>query len=188
MRNTLFVCVLGALTVCRAFAQDETRQAMITGRSGSPKCTIEVEVDAVADVEIRGTIGRIHTLAGSPSNWRRFECNVPMPINPANFRFRGIDGRGRQTLIGDPYRSGVAIVRIEDPKSGREGYTFDLEWEGSAGPIRAAGQRCHHLFHKGLPKAVIGIVIFASGVTSLFASVPMPRKTGCGMTAILILV
>ena len=57
MKSTLFVCALGALTVCRAFAQDETRQAMITGKSGSPKCTIEVEVDAVADVEIRGTVG-----------------------------------------------------------------------------------------------------------------------------------
>jgi hypothetical protein len=57
-----------------------------------------------------------------------------MPVNPANFRFRGIDGRGRQTLIGDPIRGGAAVVRIEDPKSGREAYTFDLEWGGSAGP------------------------------------------------------
>jgi hypothetical protein len=24
------------------------------------------------------------------------------------------------------------VVRIEDPKAGREGYTFDLEWQGSA--------------------------------------------------------
>ena len=59
-----------------------------------------------------------------------------MPTNPADFRFSGIDGRGRQTLIGDPLNGGVAVVRIEDPKSGREGYTFDLEWQGSAGPMR----------------------------------------------------
>jgi len=123
--------VLGAFHVS---AQEERRQAAITGRGGSPKCTIEVEVDEVADVEIHGTTARLHTLRGGPATWRRFECNEPMPANPANFRFRGIDGRGRQTLIGDPSRGGAAVVRIEDSKSGREGYTFDLEWQGSAGP------------------------------------------------------
>lgn len=134
MKNTFILSALAALSVWQACAQQEVRQAMITNRPGGPKCTIEVEVDVVADVEIRGTMGRIHTLQGSPAIWRRFECNVPMPMYPANFRFRGIDGRGRQTLIGDPQGSGVAVVRIEDPKSGREGYTFDLEWNGAAGP------------------------------------------------------
>jgi hypothetical protein len=133
MRNTFVLGALAALSVWQAFGQEEVRQAMITGRSGGPKCTIEVEVDVVADVEIRGTMGRIHTLQGSPAMWRRFECNVPMPVAPANFRFSGIDGRGRQTLISDPLNNGVAVVRIEDPKSGREGYTFDIEWNGDAG-------------------------------------------------------
>ena len=54
-----------------------------------------------------------------------------MPPNPANFHFAGVDGRGRQQLIRDPRDGGVAVVRIEDPKSGSEGYTFDLTWEGS---------------------------------------------------------
>lgn len=130
---------LVALSGVQAFAQQESRQALITGKPGGPKCTIEVEVDVVADVEIRGTVARLHTLGGSPATWRRFECNQPMPVNPANFRFRGIDGRGRQTLIGDPRNSGAAVVRIEDPKSGREGYTFDLEWDGTAGPSGAPG-------------------------------------------------
>jgi len=134
MRGIFWLSALAALSVCQSYAQEETRQAQITGRPGDPKCTIEVEVDVVADVEIRGTTGRLHTLSGSPATWRRFECNMPMPPNPANFRFRGIDGRGRQTLIGDPLNSGVAVVRIEDPKSGREGYTFDLEWNGGNGP------------------------------------------------------
>ena len=134
MRRTFFLGAFAALSVWHACAQDESRQAMITGKSGGPKCTLEVEVDAVADVEIRGGMARLHTLSGSPATWRRFECNVPMPVNPANFRFRGIDGRGRQTLIGDPMSGGVAVVRLEDPKSGREGYTFDLEWNGTPGP------------------------------------------------------
>jgi hypothetical protein len=134
MKRALFICAVTLLGSWQAAAQDERRQAVITGRGGSPKCTIEVEVDAVADVEIRGNTGRLHTLAGSHSIWRRFECNEPMPANPVNFRFRGIDGRGRQTLIGDPRSGGAAVVRIEDPKAGREGYTFDLEWGGEASP------------------------------------------------------
>jgi hypothetical protein len=55
-----------------------------------------------------------------------------MPPNPANFRFQGIDGRGRQTLVQDPRNSGVAVVQIQDPQSGAEGYTFDITWGGGA--------------------------------------------------------
>jgi hypothetical protein len=139
MKSTIFCCALAAFGSFHASAQEESRQALIRGGGGSPKCTIEVEVDVVADVEIRGTVARLHTLSGSPATWRRFECNEPMPVNPANFRFRGIDGRGRQTLIGDPRNTGTAVVRIEDPKSGREGYTFDIEWDGSVGPGRGPG-------------------------------------------------
>ena len=134
MKRTLYLCACAALSLGHLHAQGERRQAVITGAPGSPKCTIEVEVDVVADVEIHGTEARLHTLGGSPATWRRFVCNQPMPPHPANFRFRGIDGRGRQTLIGDPLNGGVAVVRIEDPKSGREGYTFDLQWDGAAGP------------------------------------------------------
>jgi hypothetical protein len=54
-----------------------------------------------------------------------------MPTDPSEFRFSGIDGRGRQDLIQDPRNSrGAAVVRIQDPKGGGEGYTFDLEWRG----------------------------------------------------------
>ena len=34
--------------------------------------------------------------------------------------------------MSDPRNNGVATVRIEDPKGGREGYTFDLEWTGGS--------------------------------------------------------
>jgi hypothetical protein len=53
-----------------------------------------------------------------------------MPTNPSNFKFSGVDGRGTQTLIGDPARSGVAVIRIDDPAGGAQGYTFDVEWQG----------------------------------------------------------
>lgn len=105
-------------------------------RGGDPnrgKCTIEVVVDITAEVEVRGDMARLRTLAGQPAQWRRFECSAPLPANPANFRFQGIDGRGRQDLVRDPRNGGAAVVHIEDPKSGSEGYTFDLIWEGGAG-------------------------------------------------------
>ena len=113
---------------------DSTMRASISGRGNgdSGKCTIEVEVDDAADVEIRQDMGRIHTLSGSRATFRRFQCNQPMPPNMAEFRFRGIDGRGRVELARDPRSNrGVTVVRIYDPKGGREGYTFDLEWRGA---------------------------------------------------------
>ena len=99
-------------------------------RGDSGKCTIEVDVDDVAEVEVRGDSARIHTISGGPSRLRRFECNGIMPTRPSEFRFTGVDGRGRQDLVQDPRNGGVAVIRIEDPKGGREGYTFDLEWRG----------------------------------------------------------
>jgi hypothetical protein len=58
---------------------------------------------------------------------------------PANFRFSGVDGRGRQSLVQPPANGGPAVVRIEDPRGGTEGYTFDIEWNG-AGPAPTGGQ------------------------------------------------
>jgi hypothetical protein len=55
-----------------------------------------------------------------------------MPTRPYDFRFRGVDGRGRQDLVRDPGNGGVAVVRIEDRKGGREGYTFDIMWRGGS--------------------------------------------------------
>ena len=118
-----------------AFAQwggEQTRTANIRGGGGDGKCTIEVEVDGVAEVEIRGNTARLRTRVGKRAFWRRFDCNHPMPTRPYDFRFRGIDGRGRQSLVRDPGNGGVAVVVIEDPQGGRQGYTFDLTWRGGA--------------------------------------------------------
>src|SRR3954468_23291671 len=83
------------------FGQTYQRQASIGG-GGNPnqgKCTIEVVVDGAAQVEIRGSSATLRNLSGQPAQWRRFECNAAMPVNPANFRMNGVDGRGRQSLI-----------------------------------------------------------------------------------------
>ncbi len=109
-------------------------RANIYGNAVDGKCTIEVDVDGAAEIEVFGDRGLLHTLSGQTAVWRRFECNGVMPSNPGDFRFSGVDGRGTQTLLRDPrHGGGRAVVRIDDPKSGREGYTFDLEWHGGRG-------------------------------------------------------
>ena len=137
LMNTLKRCLL-AVTAAAALitpvgAQSAERRANLTGGGGNDggKCTIEVSVDGAADVEIRGDRGFLRTISGQPAQWRRFECSGPIPVNPAEFRFSGVDGRGRQELVQDPRRaSGAAVVRIQDVNGGAEAYTFDLVWRG----------------------------------------------------------
>jgi hypothetical protein len=111
----------------------QQRQASIVGGGGPNygKCTIEVVVDDVAQVEIRGSSANLRTMSGQPAQWRRFECSGPVPGNFPDFRFEGVDGRGSQDLIRDP-RNGGAVVQIVDKDGGSEGYTFDIFW-GSGG-------------------------------------------------------
>jgi hypothetical protein len=126
---------IGAVLASAICAQGLSRQAVIIG-GGSPdrgKCTVEVVVDGGAQVEIRGTTATLRDINGRPPQWRRFECTAAMPPNPANFRFQGVDGRGRQELTRDPRNGGVAVVQIEDRQGGAEGYTFDIMWDSRGG-------------------------------------------------------
>lgn len=130
-----FLMIVGFLAwVIPSEAVTLSRRATMTGNRGdNSKCTIEVDVDGTAEVEISGDMGRLVTLSGQTSEWRRFECSDRLPSNPTDFRFRGIDGRGRVNLVRDPTQNrGVAVVHIEDSQGGREGYTFDLEWRGGS--------------------------------------------------------
>jgi hypothetical protein len=129
--NSIALALIGT---CGLWAQQITdrRSAEIRGGGGEGKCTIEVEVDDVAEVEINGPNAIIRTINGSPASFRRFVCNQSMPNRTSGFRFKGIDGRGRQNLIRSA-DDGRAIIRIEDSKGGREGYTFDIFWNGSGG-------------------------------------------------------
>ena len=136
MRNRLLLAT-AALTVFMGTmtAQNLTRKMTSVG-GGAPdrgKCTIEVVVDGAAEVEIRGDTATLRNLSGAAPQCRRFECTGPLPSNPANFRFNGVDGRGRQQLIHDPRSGGSALVRVDDPDNGSEGYTFDIFW-GNAAP------------------------------------------------------
>ncbi len=132
-RALLAVATLAATSGIMSGQTFERRAVIRGGNPDRGKCTIEVVVDGAADVEVRGDSALLRNLSGQPAQWRRFECSGPMPANPINFRFQGIDGRGRQELIRDPRNGGAAVVRIEDRDGGSEGYTFDLTWNGSGG-------------------------------------------------------
>src|SRR5580700_4525324 len=122
MQLRYFLTIAGALALAGSLTgQGFERRATMRGGGGDRgKCTIEVVVDVSAEVEIRGDRAVLRTIGGQPAQWRRFECDSIMPPNPADFRFQGIDGRGRQTLVRDPREGGPAVIRIDDPKSGQE--------------------------------------------------------------------
>ncbi len=133
MKQMYLVLFAASALTMTAGAQQVSRRANITGNAVDGKCTIEVNVDGAAEVEVQGSEGRMRNLSGQPAVWRRFVCDGQMPANPHDFRFRGIDGRGSVQLVQDPRQNGGRIVfRIEDPQGGREGYTVDLEWRGSS--------------------------------------------------------
>jgi hypothetical protein len=133
-RVFMTVTALAAMTAALN-AQPNQRRAVMTGGGSADRgqCTIEVVVDGAAEVEIRGDTATLRDISGQPPQWRRFECTGALPANPANFAFRGIDGRGSQELVRDPRNGGVAVVRIEDPESGAGQYTFNLTWNAVGG-------------------------------------------------------
>ncbi|MEQ1946344.1 MAG: hypothetical protein ABL995_04100 [Bryobacteraceae bacterium] len=123
--------------------QGQQFRASITGNPNDTrgKCTIEAVIDTVVEIEIRGDTAMMYNVGGGqPPRWVRFQCSAPMPLVPANFRFRGVDGRGQQSLVRPPVNGDTAVIRIEDPRGGTEGYTFDMEWDG-AGPVPNGGNR-----------------------------------------------
>ena len=53
--------------------------------------------------------------------------------NPNNFRFAGVDSRGKQYLVQSPNSNGgIAVIRIEDNPGGMHGYTGDIMWNGGS--------------------------------------------------------
>ena len=98
-RLTQGTLLAGILLLAASVWGQGTITAQITGGNGSGKCTFEVRVDGVADVQIRGNQGYLQTKAGMPAQWVRLKCNQPLPRNPNNFRFAGVDGRGKQYMV-----------------------------------------------------------------------------------------
>ncbi len=133
MSRSIWTIALGLVTFLQlpALAQTQSITARMSGGGGGGKCTFEVVVQGAAEVEIRGSQGRLVTLSGSPAQWRRLNCNQPLPSSPTDFKFKGVDGHGRQSLAAAPNtNNGVAVVRIDNNTGGNEGYTGDITWNG----------------------------------------------------------
>jgi hypothetical protein len=133
---TVWKSYLAALVLLAPLAQAQ-REASIRanirgggGGGGIGRCSYEVVVDDSAELEIRGDQGFIRTLAGAPANWIRLDCTQPLPQNTRDLQFRGLNGRGRQRLVGD---RGAAVVRIEDPQGGSGRYVGEISWDGRGG-------------------------------------------------------
>jgi hypothetical protein len=137
----LGLVLLYCAVVVYAQIPDQIRRATIRGSKGTTgQCTIEVRVDHSAEVDVYGDSGRLRTLAGQAANWTRMECTDGLPTSMTDFRFRGIDGRGSVKLAQDPRNNnGIAVIRIDDPRGGSEGYTFSIEWSGASGSVPQDG-------------------------------------------------
>jgi len=126
-----------------AFSQSyDAFPVRITGTdSDRGKCTVEVLVDGTAEIELMSSQGRIHTLTGARAAWRRLDCNMALPKNPASFKFTPQKkNRGKISLLQDPAKNqGVVLVRIEDPDTGSAPYKFELEWRGTTSGFEQGG-------------------------------------------------
>jgi hypothetical protein len=129
------------VAVTPAFAQIQQRARIVGGGNGAGgRCFVQVVVDGAVEVDIRGDIANLRDLSGREPQFQRFECSSVMPPNPVDFRFRGVQGRGRQALMQDPRSGGRAVVRIEDPESGADTYAFELLWSNGGGFPEGPGQ------------------------------------------------
>ncbi len=136
-----WLILMPAVIAAQTQIPDQIRRAQIGGSGGaSGKCRIEVRVETSAEVDVYGDSGRLRTIAGQPATWTRMDCTAPLPYKMSDFRFRGIDGRGNVRLLQDPRNNNsVAVIRIDDPKSGSEGYTFEIQWSGASGGAPSDG-------------------------------------------------
>jgi len=137
-RAVIAVGLLSGLAVAGEWADiTPKRTGDYDANKMSGYCTIRVRVDSETIVHVRGEKVALETLAGRPSSDEGTECSQPLPGGEgvANFKFRGVDGRGEQTLVEAPSadNSWTAKIRIRDSQGGDEGYTARIEWDNRGG-------------------------------------------------------
>jgi len=122
------ILLVGAAVALTMSAQTFQRKATIVGGGGRDRgqCTVEVQVDGSAQVEIRGDTAILRNTSGQPAQWRRFECTAPLPQNPGNLQMADVAGRGRQFMVRNA--GGAAVIQIDDSEGGPDLYAFDLYW------------------------------------------------------------
>lgn len=131
--STGFLKCMIAFAAVAAAAQAQTfeRRAVITG-AAEGRCVVDILVDGQAEVEVRRENVTVRNLKGQTPTLTRFECSSPMPMNPVDFRFAKVQGRGNVQLLQAPQGDGVAAVKIDDPQNGAGQYVLELRWNGGA--------------------------------------------------------
>lgn len=137
MRPTLFFLIAAAcgtlLAQSRFVEVQPKRTRDYDERRDNGYCVVRLRVDDEVVVHIRGNRLGFETVRGRDAYDEGSECSQPMPRGSAldNFRFRGVDGRGRVDLAEAPDSGNrfTARVRIQDSKGGDEGYTFRVQWD-----------------------------------------------------------
>ena len=144
-----------------------SRRATIAGGwGGNGRCTIQLNVNGAAEVEVSGDMGYLKTLSGKAAGWRRFHCNAPLPHHPGGFRFEKTDGRGTVRLLRDPRsNAGTAVFHV----NGRDVHTIDIRWSGFTGgpeeiPMAKAVSICRDSVTNRLTQDGYRFVSFASAV------------------------
>lgn len=101
-------------------------------RKSEGYCAIRVWVDDLVIIHTRGGRVAFETVRGQRARDAGTECSQPLPAADAlaDFKWRGVDGRGRVELLEEPDRRNryTAIVRIEDSKGGGQEHHFRLTW------------------------------------------------------------
>ena len=130
MRKIILIHAVLLISLQTAKAENMSRRATIMGGGGaSGRCSIEVNVDGAAEVEVFSDVGNLRTLSGQPAYWHRFHCNAPLPHMPHDFRVVRVAGRGSVQLVHDPRGNrGTAVIHFRDPQGGRDRYAVDIVW------------------------------------------------------------
>lgn len=98
---------------------------------GKGQCDIRLQVDNEVEVDVRGDLVTIRTIAGRDARDDGSECNEPLPNRDIEgFNFEVKESRNEIRLLAEPSRrnSFAAIVRIRDSSGGEGRYHFRLSW------------------------------------------------------------
>ncbi len=87
-------------------------------------------VDGSDLIKIHGDRVWIEHLAANPIQNAHFELPNPLPAANVNLQLRQMQGRGRVQIVEQPSprNNYTATVRIDDPQSGPDFYSFELTW------------------------------------------------------------
>lgn len=123
MKKLVLTAFFAALTVLFVGSENASAQSGSMQWRGT--------VDDTVQVIIRGRNATTNTLSGSETYDDRANFNGRLPRNNTRVSVQKTNGRGRVYVVQQPNRRNnfTTIIQIVDNKSGRDRYSFTLEWD-----------------------------------------------------------